>query len=144
MSLEIDETLCGSCVAALTSSLLAHRGVLKANINPTHRSLIIEYDSELIENASLEKIIQSTVIENNSNHRNHTSVREIQHYDEHRRIDELDGRTAIDPVCHMTVNTDTAELFSDYMGTRYYFCAKSCKDAFDRDSDSYLVSDIEG
>lgn len=30
MSLEVDKTLCGSCVAALTVFLLQHQGILKA------------------------------------------------------------------------------------------------------------------
>ncbi|MHA2386029.1 MAG: YHS domain-containing protein [Candidatus Thorarchaeota archaeon] len=140
MSLKIGETLCGSCVAALTSSLLQHRGVLKASINPTSRILVIDYDSKLIKAASLERIIQFAVIENNTIHRSHINVSEDQQYHKHRSFNELDDITAVDPVCHMTVRTDTAKLTSDYKGTGYYFCSKSCKDAFDRDSESYLPS----
>ena len=45
---------------------------------------------------------------------------------------------AIDPVCHMEVDTETAEWISDYNGQKYYFCAPGCKKAFDADPEKYL------
>ncbi|MFQ5832528.1 MAG: YHS domain-containing protein [Candidatus Thorarchaeota archaeon] len=33
----------------------------------------------------------------------------------------------------MTVKTDVDALYSDHNGQRYYFCALSCKRAFDED-----------
>jgi YHS domain-containing protein len=44
----------------------------------------------------------------------------------------------IDPVCHMTVEEKTAAAKSDYKGKTYYFCAKGCKIAFDKNPDKYL------
>jgi len=38
----------------------------------------------------------------------------------------------IDPVCDMTVDTETAQYTSDYEGTTYYFCGGGCKRAFDK------------
>jgi Cu+-exporting ATPase len=48
---------------------------------------------------------------------------------------------AIDPVCGMTVDTETARmkgLHSTYEGTDYYFCGKGCKLDFDEDPAKYL------
>ncbi len=45
---------------------------------------------------------------------------------------------AIDPVCKMTVETQTAQHKSDYQGTTYYFCAPGCKRAFDKEPGKYL------
>ncbi len=45
---------------------------------------------------------------------------------------------AMDPVCHMEVETDTAEWTSEYKGTTYYFCAPGCKRSFDKDPEKYL------
>lgn len=45
---------------------------------------------------------------------------------------------AIDPVCHMEVNTATAQHTSEYRGQTYYFCAPGCKAAFDADPATYL------
>jgi len=39
--------------------------------------------------------------------------------------------TAIDPVCAMTVDTQTAAGTSTFEGQTYYFCSASCKVEFD-------------
>ncbi|HOJ95933.1 MAG TPA: heavy metal translocating P-type ATPase [Methanospirillum sp.] len=44
----------------------------------------------------------------------------------------------IDPVCGMSVQSETAEFISEYQGKTYYFCNKGCKDAFDTDPDRYI------
>jgi Cu+-exporting ATPase len=45
---------------------------------------------------------------------------------------------AIDPVCGMTVDTETAEHKSEYQGTTYYFCAPGCKRAFDKNPGEFI------
>jgi YHS domain-containing protein len=45
---------------------------------------------------------------------------------------------AKDPVCGMQVDEQTAIATSEYQGQTYYFCAKACKTAFDRDPAKYL------
>jgi len=44
---------------------------------------------------------------------------------------------AIDPVCKMTVEPATAAAQSTYRGQTYYFCAVSCKQAFDKEPEKY-------
>lgn len=44
---------------------------------------------------------------------------------------------AIDPVCGMTVDVEGARHVSEWNGRRVYFCAASCKRAFDEDPDKY-------
>ena len=39
--------------------------------------------------------------------------------------------TAIDPVCGMTVDTQTAAGTSTFEGQNYYFCSTACKVEFD-------------
>ncbi|HEX2385005.1 MAG TPA: YHS domain-containing protein [Candidatus Binatia bacterium] len=46
---------------------------------------------------------------------------------------------AKDPVCGMTVEESKAAATSTYGGTTYYFCAKVCKEAFDKDPQKYLA-----
>ena len=47
--------------------------------------------------------------------------------------------TAVDPVCHMDVDTDNPPGGqSEYQGTTYYFCAPGCRVAFDRDAEKFL------
>ena len=45
---------------------------------------------------------------------------------------------AIDTVCNMTVDEKKAAATSDYKGKKYYFCAKGCKIAFDKNPEAYL------
>lgn len=45
---------------------------------------------------------------------------------------------AIDPVCGMTVDSDTAQYKSDYQGTTYYFCASGCKSSFDKNPTEFV------
>ena len=47
-------------------------------------------------------------------------------------------RPAIDPVCGMTVNPETAAASHEHNGTTYYFCCPSCRQKFQADPDKYL------
>jgi xanthine dehydrogenase accessory factor len=46
--------------------------------------------------------------------------------------------TAIDPVCHMTVEIRTARFMSEYEGGVVYFCCAGCKSRFDKEPAAYL------
>ena len=45
---------------------------------------------------------------------------------------------AIDPVCKMKVDPETAPAKTEYQGQTYYFCAPGCKAAFEKNPDKYL------
>jgi len=45
--------------------------------------------------------------------------------------------TAIDPVCGMTVETQTAAGKSSFEGQDYYFCSQACKTEFDSNPSKY-------
>ncbi|HEY9287982.1 MAG TPA: permease [Candidatus Dormibacteraeota bacterium] len=45
---------------------------------------------------------------------------------------------ATDPVCGMTVDTQSAAAKRDYNGTTYYFCNPGCAKAFDRGPDTFV------
>ncbi|TFH01773.1 MAG: heavy metal translocating P-type ATPase, partial [Candidatus Thorarchaeota archaeon] len=49
----------------------------------------------------------------------------------------LEGDAAVDPICNMKVDIATAELYTDFDGKRYYFCAQYCKDTFEENPDKY-------
>lgn len=44
---------------------------------------------------------------------------------------------AIDPVCEMIVNVETARWSMEHEGTMYYFCAPGCRKAFENDPASF-------
>lgn len=43
----------------------------------------------------------------------------------------------MDPVCHMEVDEETAMWESEHRGKHYYFCARVCKELFDKDPDMW-------
>jgi YHS domain-containing protein len=45
---------------------------------------------------------------------------------------------AIDPVCKMKVDPETAPAKIEYQGQTYYFCAPGCKAAFEKNPEKYL------
>ncbi len=45
---------------------------------------------------------------------------------------------ALDPVCNMEVEPESAAAEAEYEGKTYYFCAPGCKVAFERDPEKYL------
>jgi len=47
---------------------------------------------------------------------------------------------AIDPVCGMSVDPETAKHLLDHGNLTYYFCAARCKDKFQGDPKRYLAS----
>jgi xanthine dehydrogenase accessory factor len=50
--------------------------------------------------------------------------------------------TAEDPVCHMTVDPQTARHRADFEGLTYYFCNVSCKTSFEKDPRRYLAKEV--
>lgn len=45
---------------------------------------------------------------------------------------------ALDPVCGMEVDPDTAAASWEHKGTTYHFCSTGCLEDFKEDPDSYL------
>jgi YHS domain-containing protein len=48
-----------------------------------------------------------------------------------------------DLVCGMMIDPKTAAATSEYKGKTYYFCAKGCKVAFDKDPEKYIKGEVE-
>ncbi|MBI4084058.1 MAG: XdhC family protein [Candidatus Lambdaproteobacteria bacterium] len=47
-------------------------------------------------------------------------------------------RTALDPVCHMTVDPATARYVSEHNGQKVYFCCSGCQQKFEQDPERFL------
>jgi Cu+-exporting ATPase len=57
----------------------------------------------------------------------------------HAAAGTAEARTAIDPVCGMTVDPATTRHRRQYQGRTYYFCADSCRRSFAIDPRRYLA-----
>ena len=49
-------------------------------------------------------------------------------------------KVVIDPVCGMNVSPGKTSLVAIYEGSIYYFCAESCRKAFEMNTQKYLES----
>jgi YHS domain-containing protein len=49
------------------------------------------------------------------------------------------SRLAKDPVCNMSVDEKKAAATSVYKDTTYYFCARICKEKFDKDPEKFVA-----
>ena len=65
-----------------------------------------------------------------------TDPREIMH--ENRNDDSQQETIAIDPVCGMTVGSDS-QYFSIANGERVLFCCEACKQAFESEPEKYVL-----
>ncbi|CAG0996822.1 partial Copper-transporting P-type ATPase, partial [Anaerolineae bacterium] len=54
---------------------------------------------------------------------------------------EIPMTTAIDPVCKMEVEIETAQFKSEHAGETYYFCSAGCQKSFEQDPHKYLPED---
>ena len=50
---------------------------------------------------------------------------------------------AVDPVCKMEVETESAQWTSKHEDKTYYFCAPGCMHSFEKDPKKYLETDQE-
>lgn len=50
--------------------------------------------------------------------------------------------SAIDPVCGMTVDVESAAYKSEYQGQLYYFCCGGCQHSFDKTPEHYLAAGV--
>jgi Cu+-exporting ATPase len=48
-----------------------------------------------------------------------------------------------DLICEMWIDPDEAVATSEYKGKTYYFCARGCKVAFDKDPEKYIKAEEE-
>jgi Cu+-exporting ATPase len=53
---------------------------------------------------------------------------------------ERSGQTALDPVCHMTVEKGSAAATRRHGGTTYSFCSAGCAAAFEAEPERYLAA----
>lgn len=64
-----------------------------------------------------------------------SSLEDVEKQGEEGRPD--DGAAHTDPICGMKV--EDAKWTSQFEGKTYYFCAESCKDAFEKEPGKYAV-----
>ncbi len=69
--------------------------------------------------------------------RQHFAPKQVEEAQAVAAVEEL-VTEAVDPVCGMSVEIATARYISEYNGTKYYFCARSCMNTFNQAPEKYL------
>ena len=61
-----------------------------------------------------------------------------------RRDEEESSQSAvaIDPVCHMEIDTAAATYQTEFRGTTFYFCCAGCQEKFETNPAAYLQSEV--
>ena len=67
----------------------------------------------------------------------HGTTHDDPHHHPHHHASP-EGRKAVDPVCGMTVDAETAEHRVVHHGRTYHFCSVRCEDKFEADPDRYI------
>jgi YHS domain-containing protein len=60
------------------------------------------------------------------------------------RPPEERAKSAVDPVCGMTVDPASTTETADYAGSTYYFCSAGCKETFAKDPAKYIARSKTG
>lgn len=135
-TLNIPDITCEHCERTITNALKPIEGIQEVAVDVPAQQVQMEYDPDRV---SLEQI--KTVLEEE-----YYPVASVAGSDqitmkENVPMADTLKTTAIDPVCGMSVNTQTARLTADYEGLTYYFCAPGCQRTFGADPQRYLVAD---
>ncbi len=121
-SMKMHGVYCTACVAVLTKTLLSRKGIHSVKVSPQFDEVQVEYATDAFGSNEIEKIVKSAIADSLMPHTTDTEL------------------SSMDPVCQMPVHIDDKQPHSDFDGTRYYFCSKSCKDAFDEKPESFIGS----
>jgi xanthine dehydrogenase accessory factor len=88
---------------------------------------------------TLQEVALSIVAEIVALRRSHVEKAEVRHKSAAAVIPPM----AVDPVCHMTVDPQTARASVNFEGALYYFCNAHCKKSFEKDPRKYLVREVQ-
>ncbi len=118
LTLLVEGMSCGKCAAKIDNALRETEGVIDCTVDHVTKKADIEFDPGKTGREELIAIIEGlgyTIPEDN------------------------EPKTAIDPVCGMTVNIASAKGGSSKcQGETYYFCNPNCKKKFDADPEGVL------
>src|SRR5215813_2993123 len=88
---------------------------------------------------TFQEVALSIVAEIISQRRSHVEKGEARH----RPAEGATAQMAMDPVCHMTVDPQTAKESVNFGGVLYYFCNTHCRKSFTKDPQKYLAREAQ-
>jgi len=88
---------------------------------------------------TFQEVALSIVAEIVSLRRSHVEKGEARH----RPAEVVIPQMAVDPVCHMTVDPQSAKESVNFAGVLYYFCNAHCKKSFTESPQKYLAKEVQ-
>jgi Cu+-exporting ATPase len=123
IKLRISGMTCTSCVQSIDSALKKLDGINFVGINLVDKTVIVKYDSKKLDVDVIKQTIKDTGYEVIEDDPNYIKMPNLQI--------NIDENSAIDPVCGMTVDKNTA-IKRVIGGKTYYFCMQACADTLEK------------
>jgi YHS domain-containing protein/copper chaperone CopZ len=135
-TLNIPDITCDHCERTITTALKPLEGVQSVAVDIPAKQVQLEFDAERVDLERIKAILEEEYYPVASiAGSGQTTMKE------NVPVADTLKTTAIDPVCGMSVDTQTARLTADYEGQTYYFCAPGCQRTFKADPQRYLAAD---
>jgi YHS domain-containing protein/copper chaperone CopZ len=136
-TLSVPDITCEHCDRTITYALTPVAGVKRVTVDIPAKQVEVEYDPDRVTLDQIKTILDDEYYPvasvASSGQTPQTPLKE------NLPVANTLKTTAIDPVCGMSVDTQTARFSADYEGQTYYFCAPGCKRAFEADPRRYLT-----
>jgi Cu+-exporting ATPase len=133
VKLRIRGMTCTSCASSIGTNLNKMEGVDFAGVNIVDKTALVKYDPNKVNVENIKETVKKTGYEADDMHPDMSHM--------HPEA-EIEGDTAIDPVCGMTVDKKTA-ISKVILGKTYYFCMQKCADDFQKAADELGLEGAE-
>lgn len=121
IKLHIKDMTCTSCVTDIDAEIQKIDGVTFAGINHAEKTILVKFDPMIIDSGKIRELIKNFGYDT---YFDTTGIHEMPN-----QSPKSDETTAIDPICGMTVDKNTA-IKKEVGGKTYYFCMQHCADTF--------------
>lgn len=131
--LNVPDISCDHCDRTITGALEPVAGMESVTVDIPARQVRLDYDPDRVNLDQIKDILEKEyyfVASVATAEETATKVNVL--------MAETLNTTAIDPVCGMSVDTQTAQFSSDYEGQIYYFCSSGCMRSYTQDPQRYL------
>lgn len=134
-TLSVPDITCEHCDRTITYALTPVAGVERVAVDIPAKQVEVEYDPDRV------TLDQITIILDDEDYPVAAVAPSAQTtLKEKIPVATTLQTTAIDPVCGMSVDTQTARFSADYQEQTYYFCSPACKRAFEQEPARYLAA----
>lgn len=140
----VPDITCDHCDRTITNALQPVAGVERVSVDISTKRVQLDYDPDRVNLDQIKTILEeeyypvASVAPSNQPMSSNQSV-----IKGNVPVADTLNTTAIDPVCGMSVDTQTARYSASYGGQAYYFCSPGCMRTFEKDPARHLTASEE-